>query len=107
MGKKTLPKVFRVYAKYKKDTTKGGSGYDLFAAREEIFKEFDAWENLVKPKILNVWYDYKTLMYANGIPYWELTVLYQTASKEKLENLKTLSEDLRNLLTGILLTKNV
>lgn len=105
MTERTLLKVFRVFAKYKKDTIKGGSGYDLLSSREEIFREFDAWKNLVKPKILHIKCHLETLSYINGIPYWELEVIYQISSEERYENLEDIIRRIKELVDWNIVTK--
>jgi len=92
-------KVFRVYARYKKSTIKGGSGYDLIKSRDEIFAELNAWLDLVKPEVIyNIWYDYETIVHANGIPFWELQIIYGGGKSFELENFEDIIRRIKELI---------
>lgn len=93
-------KTFRVYAKYKEETLKGGSGYDLLGAKAEIFDELDFWRDVCSIKredILDIDYSYASVIAANDRPYYWLTVTYEIDRKCKEDNFENLMREVKEL----------
>jgi len=100
-------KVFRVYAKYKKQTEKGGSGYDLLQARFDIFDELNAWISTTEPKsILYVNWELFTMTNFNAKPFIELNIIYEAAKEETWENFENVIRRLKELWDWSLLNED-
>jgi hypothetical protein len=93
-------KTFRVYARYKEETLKGGSGYDLLGAKDEIFDELNFWRDTCSIKredILDIDYSYASVIAANDVPYYWLTITYEIDKLLEPDNFEDLMREVKEL----------